>query len=184
MFLIACKDSNSDGDSLIRANSIKEIILFEGNTPHNGDFNGRSGIESLCQSSPNKPNRKLKAHGFISIDNFDTIRNMPFNYYFPADVPIKAVNGNIVADNWNDLTDGMINDSLFNLGVSAVNNVYWWSGVDITAYGNLQPSQNCNNFTGGGNGQRGNTGAISSPLWMSGSAAVCGGNSGYLCIAF
>lgn len=195
LFFPACKDSDDEGVSLIPASGksgmIHEVILYQGDSTHDGNFGGRLGIDALCQSAINKPIEKPEARGFISIDAGDTIKNMPFNHYFPSEVPIKSKSGNIVADNWNDLTDGTIKNTLFILGVLP-NSTQWWSGSDALAFGNLasspDPEEHCNNFTNNGaaNGQLGLS-TLSDNYWMAGSAGsgvICSSLYNYLCIAY
>lgn len=45
-------------------------------------------------------------HGFISVDEDDSIKNMPENYGYGRGNPVKATSGFVFADNWDDLVNG------------------------------------------------------------------------------
>jgi len=183
---IACKESDNDGISLLPANGkgeINEVILYRGNTAMtDGDLGGRVGVDNLCLISANKPGEKKEFIGFISIDGAsDTIGSLPMNNDFPGHVPIKSKTGKIVANNWDDLMDGTISDTLANLDVLDSSSDRWWSGgrnggdAFNTCVGFTDPTSNNGIY-----GVADQTGV----QWVENTAIGCVNTYFYLCLAY
>jgi hypothetical protein len=60
------------------------------------------------------------------------------------DVPVKSIEGATIANNWDDLWDGYIEQSLEEAGV--LPDDAWWSGT--TKYGYVYEGQTCDGFYG------------------------------------
>jgi hypothetical protein len=152
LIFIACKESDEEGFSIIRVDDkkdggIHEIILYEDDDSGNywtGNLGGRSGMDQKCRDSINRPSDKPNAIGFISINAVDKIADLPKNNYFPGEVPIKSLTGQIVANNWGELMSNNLGGSntlqTLNVSTSAIG---WWSGGRFGSNSN----ETCNGFT-------------------------------------
>ena len=94
-----------------------------------GDFAGRNGADKLCSETKintysHLPGKSTSA--FISIDNSDYIAQMTSMYTIPDNYKILGPTDIIIADNWSDLLDGSIINSLISANVSTETG--WWSG--------------------------------------------------------
>jgi hypothetical protein len=126
-------------------NVIDKIYLFDAGTT-DGNLGGRSGADSICDASPNKPAAcKHACYAFISSDSDHEIRDLQGPTYNIPDAPFYGPDGAVkIADNWDDLLDGSIDVSLTDAGVLPVSS--WWSGSESD--GSFAATQNCTNWTG------------------------------------
>jgi hypothetical protein len=103
------------------------VIIFDGG-PHNGlNFGGRVGLDQHCataQQSKSIPGKKV--HALISVSAVDEMRDMPALYGVPTGRAFVGPTGKKVADNWADLLDGSIDQSLKAAGVTSAD--FWISG--------------------------------------------------------
>ncbi len=152
--------SNITNVSVICTNTT--IVVFASDTVPNGNLashvnpaNARGGADQYCADK----NASLSPayacsfiHAFISITDDDEIRDMPTNYNVPINAPLKSSLTHLIniADNWIDLLDGSIDNSLADAGVTNAGS--WWSGSNnktengAKQYGTLY-SDNCNHWT-------------------------------------
>jgi hypothetical protein len=167
------------------------VFLFPAGTSK-GNLDGRSGADYLCQEAfannyPDLPVATIKA--FISISASDQISDIPTNYGLPTDLTILAplsttasVTYPLIANDWSDLLDGTINETLNN----ALGADHWWSGSDANGdFIDLQ--NNCNGFTDNTNSFHGMTGdktVKDSTKWISNKAENCNVQREVLCIAW
>ena len=120
------------------------IMLFSTTNQYDGNLGGRAGADAKC-AADNKPAGRKTVHAFISVSAADCISNMPATYGFPANVPVVAPDGTVIADNWADLLDGSIDVTLNDAGVLLGNKgTPWWSGSTTAGYLN---TYNCSGWT-------------------------------------
>jgi hypothetical protein len=150
----------NDGDSAINPGEIDDSIdgidqncdgydgpplyMFSNDSGFWGNIvGGRAGADSICQTDiayyPDLPTANVKA--FISINDTDEIRDMPANYGVPTTRWIVGPTGKKIADDWADLLDGTIDQTLMDAEIVSW---YWWSGS--WEDGSLDPD-NCSGFT-------------------------------------
>ena len=143
----------------------REMVLYTLSNLHDGNLGGRSGGDALCAASTNKPSGYDNYRAFISVNADDEIRDMPSNYGVSTSARIVSKNGTIVADNWADLMDGSIDNSLSSAGITY--NAQWWSGSN--ADGSIVTDLNCSAWTSSGTGDYGRTGNSNSTddTWIS-----------------
>ncbi len=157
-------------------------VLFE--TPeHDGNLGGRSGADAICATSTNKPNGYSKYRAFLSFDSSDEIRDMPSNYGVPTDVQIISKTGSVLANNWADLLDGSINQSLQGAGVMVNTAWSWYSGSN--ADGSIT-ANNCSGWTSttAGNARTGYAGFTNTGWIASADNYVCSDAAAILCLAY
>ena len=150
----------------------------------------RGDIDALCNLGKMKssPPPCLYTRAFISISPGDDIASMPMNYGVPTDRRIISSTDIKIADNWLDLLDGAIGETLQKAGVA---NNFWWSGSD--AKGNYpdfkaaaSTSTNCADWTDGTSSSWGNEGATNKTdaTWLYDGYIVCNNSLHVLCICW
>ncbi len=55
------------------------LVIYNAGT-HDGNLGGRSGADSICRNSGNRPGGLSNVHAFISISSTDEIMDMPGMY--------------------------------------------------------------------------------------------------------
>jgi len=161
------------------------LVLFDGGGI-SGPIGGRSGADVLCgQAAQMATGIPLNAttRAFLSFSASDEIRDFPTLYGVPTDRPVTGPNWNVIADDWADLLDGTIDQSLFDAGAQAATN-FWYSGSysdgAITPY-------TCSGWTDGStlfDGQYGAT-HVTDGRWLDTGQATCGLNAYHvLCLAW
>jgi hypothetical protein len=107
----------------------QRLVIFDaGGTPN--AIGGRSGADVLCgQAAQSMTGIPVSAttRALISVDASDQISNFPTRYRVPTDRPITGPNWEVIADDWADLLDGTIDQSLLSAGAQATD-TYWYSG--------------------------------------------------------
>lgn len=117
---------------------------------------------------------------FISISTGDALADLPSSASVPTGRPVFGPTGVRIADDWADLLDGSISNSLSDAGVT---NGYWFSGS--TSSGTLS-ANTCTSWTA----INVNDGTYGSPVlmnssWISaGGSGYCGGSYHYLCLTW
>jgi hypothetical protein len=161
--------------------SVSKLYLYSAGT-NDGDLGGRSGADTLCDNSSNKPSGVSTAHAFITVSSSDTIADMPSTYSFPDDVPIyNSDESYTVGSNWADLLDSSLSNSLQTMNVTTA--TYWWSGsnADGTLY-----STHCTNWTtnSSGIGGIGNATATDGLFMIDGDGSCSSSAAVVLCIGY
>lgn len=164
------------------------VVLYSQGTAFTGDLGGRSGANTKCSVSPNKPAGFSNFAAFLSVDASDTIAGRQAFPGLDTALNIRSPNGTLIANNWADLMDGSIITSLTAAGLT-IPTGYWNSGS--TSNGSLRYA--CNGWTTGTNG----TGALDdwgvanasdytwiTPATSTSSWDFCGELTGILCIAW
>lgn len=149
-----------------------------------GAIGGRSGADILCYQAAGSSGLPDDAtnRAFISVSANDEIRDLPSNYGVPTDRKIVGPTGIKVADNWADLLDGSIDNSLQAAEVTSAD--FWYSGSN--ADGSLA-AEHCSGWT---EGSHPNQGWYGRPIqandwWISRGPAACGSsNYTVLCVAW
>jgi hypothetical protein len=161
------------------------LVLFDGGGI-SGPIGGRSGADVLCgQAAQTTAGIPVSAttRAFLSFSAGDEIRDFPTLYGVPTDRPVTGPNWNVIADDWADLLDGSIDQSLLDAGAQAMTN-FWYSGSfsdgAVTPY-------TCSGWTDGStffDGRYGSTQQTSSS-WIDTGEATCGLNAYHvLCLAW
>ncbi len=128
----------------------------------------------MCRTAvwgyPGLPTENVRA--FISVSSSDEIRDMPSVYNVPVTREVVGPNGAKVGDDWYDLFNGDIDQSLQAAGV-LIDALYWYSGSN--ADGSLN-SSNCTAWTDNGTGHYGRYGdrGLTDNRWINRSDATCG----------
>ena len=122
--------------------ALSHVIVFDAG-PHNGlNFGGRVGLDQHCATAKaSKSIPGVFTHAFISVSAADEMRDMPTLYGVPTNLPFLGPTSKHVADNWADLLDGSIDQSLTDAGVSSAQ--FWISGSN--ADGSVRST--CNGWT-------------------------------------
>jgi hypothetical protein len=103
------------------------VILFDGGAHDGLNFGGRLGLDQHCaaaklaQSIPGS-----STHALISVSATDELRDMPSLYGLPIDRAFVGPTGKKVADDFADLLDGSLDQSLTSADVSSAQ--FWISG--------------------------------------------------------
>ncbi len=161
-----CDDNNlvsGDGCDSSCANEPRYLV-FVTSEVYNGNLGGVAGADAKCQMGANAAGLGGTWRAWIS----DNLGNSPNSRLYHSTVPYRTVGtsangGNkIVADNWNDLIDGSLDNSInmTQYGGLLDNNNLAWTGTDA--------SGNHFNFGGGFSSDCGN--------WLSSLSSVYGSN--------
>jgi len=152
---------------------------------HDGNLGGRSGADTICANSLNKPAGASNVHAFLSIDNVDDeMRDMQNSYGYPTDFAIYSPDGMVkIADDWADLMDTTIDTTLYSAGVLP-NSSVWWSGSNQDgSWGNS--FGNCSGFsTAASGGPQSHCGDSTGSdwRWLAGYVENCDGAYYVVCI--
>jgi hypothetical protein len=191
LFFLACDEKKDNSSSnlllMLLGGGSSKLVLYNAGT-HDGDLKGaeadaRTGADAICNASGNKPFGATNIHAFISISGTDGIASMPANYGYAIDEAIYGPDGTTkIGDNWSDLLDATIDNTLVAAGVfSDVEK--WWSGSDFT--GNCASSFYCNGFASNSNSYTGEIGwsNMSTGDWLAAMGEFCNLTTIYvLCI--
>jgi C1A family cysteine protease len=112
---VDCECASGVCTNNICVNGVNKTIVYRALSSHNGNFGGRSGLDSYCANNKpaNLPGNVSNIHAFISVSDTDELRDMPNNYGYDSNVSLywfKSSNTtfNKFADNWADMLDGSI----------------------------------------------------------------------------
>lgn len=176
-------DYISDQGFIIEGGSQQIVLYSEGNLYSGMISTGtRMSLDSLCQNSSNKPDNFPNYTAFISFSG-DNISGFTGTYSVPSDAQIKSKTNQGIADNWADLLDGSIQQTLSATGVLSSPGDQWWSGSD--SFGG-DTVDTCTNWTtnatmAGTFGQADKTDSN----WIDNYLTTnCGDNKYLLCIAY
>ncbi len=139
-----------------------------------GAIGGRLGADRLCGAAARgKVGLPLhsKTRAFISVDNGDAIWDAP-DFGVPTDRTVTGPGTVKIADNWADLMDGSIDQTLAGAGVQTAG-FFWYSGSN--ADGSITAAT-CSGWTDGSailDGTYGKTVETTS-AWLSTGNATCG----------
>jgi hypothetical protein len=160
------------------------IILYGHGTAFTGNLGGRSGANAKCVASANKPAGYSNFAAFLSVNSSDTIAGRQAFSGLDTSRNIRSANGTLIANNWADLLDGTISNTLASAGIN-IPTGFWNSGAN--ADGTL--GQTCNAWTVGAAGSTVDWGVPGSATstWINPGATgkdFCADLSDILCIAW
>ena len=125
----------------------EKIIMYVTNESHNGNFGGRTGLDSYCLSHRPPLLNVSKVHAFISVSYSDEIVDMPSNYGYKTNLSIYLYNRTsneirLFFNNWTEMLsrdpDYAPSEELGNRGVwtsSYPNGSYWHEDLLGSCYG-------------------------------------------------
>ncbi len=121
--------------------TVNPIILLYSAGSHDGDLGNRAATNALCAAAI--PAGYTNSRAFIAHSTADSIANMPANYSIPTNIPIQSTSGVKFADNWADLLDGNIANTLTSAGLGT-----WWSGAENADGSHIDgTTEDCNDWT-------------------------------------
>ncbi len=91
------------GYSGLLCETVDFMKVFVTSSSFQGDFGGIAGGDAICQQEADDASLIGVFAAWLSADDVDPLSR--FNF---SSVPYKLVDGTIVANDWNDLTDGSI----------------------------------------------------------------------------
>jgi len=147
---------------------------------------GRAGADDLCEESiPNLPEDYTGVRAFISVSAADDIEALDNNYDVPTGVLIESESGEVIANNWADLVDGNIDQSLTDAGVLAAATLYWTGSNSTGAAVAERCTTGWDDSGAGVDGQVGNSDEVNGD-WLTNGDTVqtCDSELPILCIAF
>ena len=160
------------------------LVLFDGGSIR-GAIGGRSGADVLCgQAAQTATGIPVSAttRAFLTVGEFDEIRDFPSVYGVPTNRPVTGPNWNVIADDWADLLDGSIDQTLLDAGTLTAE--FWYSGS--YSDGSEAPTT-CSGWTDGSTYFDGRYGRniMTEARWISAGAATCGSATYHvLCLAW
>lgn len=161
------------------------LVLFDGGGI-SGAIGGRSGADVLCGQAAQTTNgipANATTRAFLTFSAGDEIRDFPSLYGVPTNRPVTGPNWNVIANDWADLLDGTIDQSLVAAGAQTATN-FWYTGS--TSDGAVSP-YTCSGWTDGMtlfDGRYGST-QVTDDRWISNGEATCGVSSYHvLCLAW
>lgn len=167
----------------VGASVSKPVVLYQANNSVSVPgfvLGGRSGADSRCSTASNRPAGYSRYRAFLSVDANDEIRDMPANYGLPTTVPVISVNSALLAQNWYDLLDGAILNTLQGAGVIFTGPSDWWSGSNLN--GSLNAS--CSGWTNPGATGTWGRSITSDSTWINFVTGSCSVASNLLCVAY
>lgn len=148
--------------------------IFTTKATYDGNLGGITGADSICQTTASQAGLNGVYKVWLGDDTHNPLNYMPHN-----EGKYTLVDGTVIANDWQDLTDNSIlasvnKDERGNLIADASNLA--WTGTPII--GDTRPDKNCNNWTSRDQyqGIQGRVGMISAKnnIWFHGSAYACG----------
>jgi hypothetical protein len=163
----------------------QRLVLYDGGSV-TGAIGGRGGADVMCgmaaESATGLPVHAT-TRAFLSVDEYDEIRDMPTRYGVPTGRQVTGPNWNVVATDWTDLLDGSIAMELLNAGVHTDTN-FWYSGS--LSDGSVS-ANTCSGWTDGSTFFDGRYGVtqVTSSNWIDTGSATCGVSTYHvLCLAW
>lgn len=163
-----------------------EIYLFSVSSPSNGILGGRNGADASCSSARGGitflDNRCTRVRAFASFNTSDSIAAIPSSFGLNPIRPIRGRNGQTLANDFGDLLDGSIVNSLETTQTLPSSTNAW---TFSTSAGAFDGTNNCGNGTQNtGSGVYGLSSSTSG-AWIAGAATSCATTTLYtLCICF
>lgn len=114
--------------------------VFVTSTTYNGNLGGLAGADAKCQERANAANLGGNWKAWLSDDATSAATRL--NH---VNGSYKRLDGAIVANNWNDLTDGNLNGAINITELGVVKNISVWTNT--AANGTGMGTINCSNWT-------------------------------------
>ncbi len=138
----ATSEGGAGGEGGAPSVDSRTIVLFDSG-PRNGlNFGGRLGLDQHCALAKDKlaiPG--AHTHALISVSATDELRDMPSVYGLPTNRAFVGPTGKKVADDFADLLDGELEQSLSDADISAAQ--FWITGSNTD--GSVRTT--CNGWT-------------------------------------
>lgn len=187
--LSSCAEEDGEISTTGLGSGITEIIMYETLLTNYGDMGGRIGADTFCKNDGSAPLGMKNYHAFLSTGETETsgihqLKDFPTFFKFPATIPIKAKNGEVIASNWPDLFDGIPKALTAPEFVLNFSGIRYWTGSDGT--GDVDLSVNCSGFTSYSNAVYGLLGEPdnSDDTWISDTPTDCSFSLPVHCIAY
>ena len=161
------------------------LVIFDGGSV-SGAIGGRSGADVLCGQAALSASgipKSATTRALISVSADDQISDFPSRYGVPTDRQITGPNWEVIADDWNDLLDGSIDQSLDSAGAQTATGFWYTGSLDDGTVA----TTTCSGWTNGSalfDGRYGRT-AMTDDRWINTGNATCGAVSYHvLCLAW
>ncbi len=144
-------------------------VVFASSSTYTGNLGGAAGADLICQSLADAAGLEGTFKAWISDDT-----SMPESAFTQYNEPYVLVNGPRIADNWNDLTDGTIINSISKDETGS--NIQGWAWTNTNIFGNAYSGMNCSNWISSNPSDFGVAGIIGqvNGLWtVGGSTGTC-----------
>jgi hypothetical protein len=139
-----------------------DCIAFVTDGTHDGALGGIAGADAICQAEADTNNLPGTYRAWISDDSGVS----PASRFVHATGKYVLVSGTVIADNWTDLTDGLLYSAIERTasGDFAPSSAAWSNTTDDGEM--IDPPQTCNNWTSGASFDAGNVGdVLASTAW-------------------
>ena len=156
------------------------LYVFATAGTYTGALGNREEANSLCSSELTGQNSAAacdRTVALVSVSESDSIANLPALSDLPRELPLKSINGTILAHSWAELMDGTLQSSLLDADIDAGT---WWSGADHQ--GNTR--DNCDGWTsrsGNASGRYGG-GTATDQDWINKGSSPCDRERHVLCL--
>lgn len=144
----ACSSDTDDADIDAGADAIDIIGLtvFVTSTTQNAALGGIAGADAICAQEAAAAGLDGEFKAWLS-----TLSSTVTSRFEHADRPYVMVDGTVIADNWQDLTDGTLDATLSVDATGTVQPGEVWTGT--LANGDASPNDDCAGFTNGTDGR-------------------------------
>ena len=142
-----------DLDFINSEGSQYNVIYRSSSSNYSGNVGGKSGADAICDSD--RPIGYKRGYAFARFDTNNEIQDLPTTAGINTNLNIRSVSNNLIANNWSDLLDGSIPQTLYSLGVFANAGARWMSFSDI----NGAIKNSCNGGTDNSSSYTGTFGA-------------------------
>lgn len=154
--------------------------IFVRSTGSNANLSGVGGADSLCSASANAASLGTGWSALISDSSEDgyAVNRTPLNWG-----TLTNMNGDVVAQSWDDLWDGSIQNLVNRTQTNTVLNDNVWTGTTPLGRNATSIYNNCTNWTSSSGGQLaaiGSSGATGTGFYQTGSNLNCSSGVGYL----
>lgn len=131
--------------NVLAAESGKFHRIFISSSSYNGNLGGLSGADTKCQAAADTA--KIGGTWKAWLSDGSVSASSRLNH---GTDPYKLLNGNIVAENWGDLTDGKLNTNItIDENKSVISgNARTWTNTNLL--GEVVGNRNCSNWSAGG----------------------------------
>ena len=150
--------------------------VFITSTDHQGNLGGIAGADSICQARADAASRAGTYLAWIS-DNSTS----PAARFSQSTTPYVLVNGNTIANDWADLTDGELQRAIDVDENNATKVSVVWSGADLNGSG--LNDVNCLSWNSSSSGQTGNVGSAAATMagWTRAGGDFCNNSFALYC---
>jgi len=179
------ESADDTGWSLSAPALAQRLVLFSAGGV-DGVLAGRLGADWLCgKAALGMDGLPLhsRTQAFLSVDVSDQISDFPTLFQCPIDRTITGPGTEVIADDWADLLDGTIDQTLAAAGILGSND-FWYSGTDSA--GDVT-AQTCDGWTDGSTVGGATYGWASETTidWINNGSATCGLETySILCLAW